>query len=113
MPQRASPDVAQRALLFPPLAERPDKRPHGALDEDLPAQPRDRVAENIPDVGSEVAQDVAELERGGTPALGAVVAHNAAFRGAGVDEGETPCANVVEDVLQSEVAVKLPARPAV
>src|SRR6266403_4389347 len=112
MPERAGPDVAQSLLLFFPFAERPDKSPQGALDEDLPAQTRDRVAENVAHVGSQVAQDVAKLERGRAPPSAAVIADKATLGCARIDERETPGAHVVEDILQPEVAVKLPARPA-
>src|SRR4030081_1702567 len=112
MPEGASPDVAQSPLLVFPFAERPVKSPQGALDEDLPAQARDRVAEKVAHVGSQVAQDVAKLERGRVPPSGAVVADKATLRRARIDERETPGADVVKDVLKPEVAVKLPARPA-
>src|SRR5712671_5037943 len=111
MPEGASPDVAQSLLLAFPFADRPDKSPQGALDEDLPAQARDRIAENVAHVGSQVAQDVAKLERGRAPPSGAVIADEAALGCARIDERETPGAHVVEDILQPEVAVNLPARP--
>src|SRR6202521_1006869 len=101
MPEGASPDVAQSLLLFFPFADRPDKSPQGALDEDLPAQARDRVAEDVAHVGSQVAQDVAKLQRGGTPPSGAVIADKATLGRSRIDERKTPRAHVVEDVLQS------------
>src|SRR4030088_2211052 len=103
MPEGASPDVAQSLLLVFPFAYRPDKSPQGALDENLPAQARDRVAENVAHVGSQVAQDVAKLERGRAPPSGAVVADEATLGRAGIDERETLGADVVEHVLQPEV----------
>src|SRR3981081_790429 len=97
MPEGASPDVAQSPLLVFPFADRPDKSPQGALDEDLPAQARDRVAENVAHVGSEVAQDVAKLQRGRAPPSGAVVADKATLRGARIGERETLGAAFLKD----------------